>query len=533
MSSREKSGTRWSQLSCHARRMGAAACVFAGAFGGSVASADEAGDRDGGAYLLLALAEPGPTAAHGHEHKPPGMSPEAMPVPYSTEFFRPDPDYGNMPYDAAAQRDIYGAKRALITQRPWLELGRDLYNYGPFQPTPNFFGEKNPTKPHLYVYGDWRTAVAYNDNGAVEKALVATRLNLEVDVQLTSTERIHAFFRPLDKNGVFTRAEFGGDDPEESKFSIDGNVDALFFEGDLGAILNGITGEYSTFDLPFAVGILPMLFQNGIWVEDAFTGLAVTIAAKNSAMFDISNYDITFFFGFDKVSTAAVPGTNSKVYLFGVTGFFEMWEGYLEVGYGFTLDDTGFGGSYHNIAAAFTKRYFGWLNNSVRVIANVGQSPNGGAAQTATGVMFLIENSIIVNEPATIVPYFNFFLGVDKPQSLARDAGAGGILKNTGILFETDGLTGFPTMDATGNDAFGVAVGIEFLFDLNMQLVFEIAAQHIYDDNATAPGDQIGVGMRFQIPINNALIIRVDAMYALNEGGNNLSGIRTELRWKF
>ena len=527
MSSREQSGSRaW-------LRIEAFACMLMMAIGG-VAQADDTFD-DGGAYLLLALAEPGPAATdgHGHEHKPPGMSPEATIVPFSTEFFRPDPDYADSPYDAQAQRDIYGAKRALITQRPLLELGRELYNFGPFQPTPNFFGDLNPTKPHLYVYGDWRTAVAYNDNGAAEKALVATRLNLEVDFQITSTERIHAFFRPLDKNGRFTRAEFGGNSPQESELELDGNVDALFFEGDVGAIFSGISGEYATFDLPFAVGIIPMLFQNGIWVEDAFTGLAFTIPAQNSPTFDISNYDITFFAAFDRVTTAAVPGAKSRVYLFGVTGFFEMLEGYLEVGYGYTLDDTGFGGSYHNLAAAFTKRYFGWRNNSARVIGNVGQEPNNNAAQTATGGMFLIENSIIVDEPALTVPYFNFFFGVDRPQSLARDAGAGGILKNTGILFETDGLTGFPTMDATGSDAVGAAVGIQFLFDLNMQLVLEMAALHTYGDNSTIPGDQFGFGARYQIPINHAMIIRLDAMFAFNEGGNNLMGFRVEYRWKF
>ena len=61
----------------------------------------------------------------------------------------------------------------------------------------------------------------------------------------------------------------------------------------------------------------------------------------------------------------------------------------------------------------------------------------------------------------------NAWVGIDRPQSLARAAGAGDILKNTGINFETDGLTGFPKLDDTGRDTFGAVLGIEYLSDLH------------------------------------------------------------------
>ena len=51
-----------------------------------------------------------------------------------------------------------------------------------------------------------------------------------------------------------------------------------------------------------------------------------------------------------------------------------------------------------------------------------------------------------------MIPYFNLWSGFDDPQSVARAGGAGGVLRNTGILFESDNLTGYPTLDATGND---------------------------------------------------------------------------------
>ena len=67
-------------------------------------------------------------------------------------------------------------------------------------------------------------------------------------------------------------------------------------------------------------------------------------------------------------------------------------------------------------------------------------------------------------------------------QQRIRDGGAGGILKNTGILFDTDALTGFPSLDATGIDTMGGALGVEYLFDLDKQIVLEIAGLQVQGD---------------------------------------------------
>jgi hypothetical protein len=134
-----------------------------------------------------------------------------------------------------------------------------------------------------------------------------------------------------------------------------------------------------------------------------------------------------------------------------------------------------------------------------------------------------------------LVPYFNLFAGFNKPQSLARAGAAGGVLVNTGILFETDNLTGFPTMDATGHDTYGGSLGIEYLFDLHQQIVFEVSALNVMGDlkDRTAKGSQVGFGIRYQLPINNAWLIRADAMIASRDNDQDLFGIRGELRRKF
>ena len=140
-----------------------------------------------------------------------------------------------------------------------------------------------------------------------------------------------------------------------------------------------------------------------------------------------------------KKTSGGLVDDNDHARIFGVNAFIETMGGYWEIGYGYTEDLTGHGLDYHNATAAFTRRYGNFVSNSVRAIFNFGQDPDGSRKQTANGELILIENSFMTGQPQqTIVPYPNFFAGFDRPQPLARDPGAGGILVNTGINFETD-----------------------------------------------------------------------------------------------
>jgi hypothetical protein len=473
----------------------------------------------------------------------PDMPANVTLVDHNASVFRPDPSYKDEAYNAEKQLEIYGGKYANKTARPLIELGRALYKEGPFRKGINLLGEKNLLFPHLQAYGDYRIAVAFNDNGKKEQWTLANRLNMDLDLKLTATERVHAFLRPLDKNNSFTRFDIGGDKENEFEVQLDGNADALFFEGDLGAMLTGFTNRYNKIDLPVAAGLMPMILQNGVWLEDAFTGVAATLPARNNALLDISNMDITGFFGFDKVTSRAVVKANKdlddeQTRIYGVTAFIEAMQGYWEAGYGYTdpsddgnapLDDL----DYHNLTAAFTRRYRGLISNSVRVIWNFGQDRDPkNLLQTADGWLFLIENSLVTSKPLSLVPYFNMFIGVDRPQSLARDAGAGGVLKNTGILFETDGLTGFPKMDDAAQDTLGGALGLEYLFNLDQQIVIETAVVKETGEGVIK-GDQLGLGLRYQRPITNAWILRADTMVAFRESDDDLFGVRFEIRRKF
>jgi hypothetical protein len=447
------------------------------------------------------------------------------------ELFQPGPQYDKN-YDAKSQVDIYGAKSAVDPARP-LELGRQQYTSGAYDESSTLLGNLNPLLPGLAIYGDWRTAVAYNSNNGKDIGQIATRLNVDVDLKITGTERFHAFFTPLQKNNRFTRYEFGGGDGD-GRFTgeFDLRPQTLFFEGDLGSLYSGFSGSPAGFDLPFTVGLFPLFLQNGIWANDAILGGAVSLTAKNSKKLGLPNYDITFFAGYNNVDNAGILGANKQsANIYGVTTFVDAFGGYLEGGYGLIQGRDGNDGLLTNfVTAAYSRRYANTVSNSTRVFANFGNGNND------EGFAIISENSLITSLPSTLIPYLNLFIGFDNPQPLVDGNGAG-ILKNVGINFETDALTGYPKLNDTGSNAYGGALGLQYLFNLDQQLVFEFATVQPFGTPIAGIGvarPQYGFGVRYQIPIDRAWLFRADATYQITEGADkDTFGIRAEVRRKF
>jgi len=477
------------------------------------------------------------------------------------DAFRPDPQYAAS-YDAQTQFDIYGGKSAVEPPRPPIELGRQQYTSGLYDESSTLLGRLNPLLPGLAVYGDWRTAVAYNSNNGKDIAQIATRLNIDVDLKITGTERIHAFLTPIQNDNVYTRFEFGGGDADDQfTFEFDRNPATLFFEGDFGSLYSGFSGKAASFDLPFTAGLFPLFLQNGIWANDAILGGAVTLPAKNSPVLGLPNFDITFFAAFDNVNNAGILGAaaddNNNANLYGVTAFVDAFDGFVEMGYGLIEGrDDREGLLTHFLTAAYTRRYYNTFSNSTRLFANFADDPFADNLEGKNdGFAIISENSLITGLPSTLIPYANFFVGFGNPQPLVDGNGAG-ILKNVGINFETDALTGYPKLDDTGSNAFGGAIGLQYLFNLDQQLVFEVAmVQPFEEDGIGAQGTEFGFGVRYQIPINRAWLFRADATYqilaaaddnvfgdifngnfkdSIFEGNfNDNFGIRAEFRRKF
>jgi hypothetical protein len=472
----------------------------------------------------------------------PAVSPnEAVPdgsfssssTPWCADF-SPDPVYEDWGFDPQQATEPYETKSPVVGQRPWVEWGRPFYAPGLYPESETWLGRTNPVAQQLLVYGDYRAALATRDSGAVENNQLANRLNLEIDWKITSTGRFHTSLQPLNRQASFTRVEFNSNEADFIQ-AFNANPVTGFLEADLGALWGGFTGHVLPFEMPIAVGAMPLLFQNGVWLDDNVIGAAITLPARNSAPLDIPNYDITFFYLFDNITSPAFEGDASAAKAYGVATFLDMLGGYVELDYAYLEDRATLDRSYHNLGIGYTRRYFRWLSNSVRVIANLGQDVECNC-NTADGVLLLVENSLVTENPYLFVPYFNFFAGFRRPQSVARNAAAGGVLRNTGILFESDNLTGYPTLDASGHEAWGGALGVNVIpATIDHQLVLEYAFVQVMDDVAfrQAAGPQHGIGVRYQKNLSNSWLLRADAMAGWLSNADDLTGVRLELRHKF
>ncbi len=441
---------------------------------------------------------------------------------------------GSVYYDPLAQQLPYDGKSEVPTQRPLIEWGVPFYAGGLLPRSDPWLGETNLSQPAFYVYGDYRIGAAAGRNAIGRTDNVAQRLNLDLDLRITATERFHAFVGPFNRAAQFSQARFVDGSVEfDPNFNL--NPVTAFLEGDAGAILGGLHGTPSPFELPFTAGLVPLLFQNGIWMEDAVTGAAVALPAQNSPLLDWSNYDITGFAIVDQLNSPVFGRDQHAGQALGVAAFIEAYSGYIEAGYAYVHDRVGLGRSYHNLTASYTRRYFDRVSNSVRVIVNAGQDLPSDQ-RTADGALLLVENSFVTATPLTFVPYLNFFAGWDRPQSVARAGVSGEILRNVGLHFDPDGLNGHPTLDGSANNTAGGVIGVDLLGDaLDRQLIIELAylAAHGSDVGRIARGDQMGVAARYQFPISHATLLRFDAMYGARRNDTDIYGTRMEFRWKF
>jgi hypothetical protein len=470
----------------------------------------------------------------------PQVSPEPLPLEISQQIpvwandFSPTPlPSASMDHRPDLEVGVYDDKGPTPTQAPWIEWGRPFYGTGITPRGNDVFGDNNLVRPSFYLYGDFRTGIAAGRNDLGRTDNWASRLNLDADLKITDTERFHAFVAPLGAGVKTTRWEL-----EDEDLSFRNEVDFTpitgFFEGDLGVMSGATAGHSADYDLPFTVGLVPLLFQNGIWMEDAVTGAAFALPARHSNFLNWANYDATFFAVVDQLNSPAFGQDEHAAQAFGTAWFIEAYDGYIETGYAFVRDRNVDALSYHNATISFTRRYFDRISNSVRVILNSGQDL-AEQQRTADGGVLLVENSWITSDPLRFVPYANFFYGWDRPQSVARAIGSGGILRSTGINFDTDGLSGLATLDTTASDTAGGSIGVDLIGDkLDRQWLVEASYQSPHGNkNANVPDDQYGLGTRYQFPVSHRTLIRMDVMYGWRGDLSDVYGTRLEYRWKF
>ncbi len=202
---------------------------------------------------------------------------------------------------------------------PLIEIGDRFFGAGRLQR-----GIELPTgevvTPDFTVFGTYRSALqAYHDPLAASgppqhsssnetRGEWANRLDLFGNLQLSGTERLLIGLRPLD-NGVFARPalakytgyQFSPEGTEGWVYKFNARPTTLFFEGELGQIFPGLDpmGTQPT-DIGFSVGLQPLLYQDGLLLDDDITALGIT---RNTILpHGASNAQVTALFAWDQIN---------------------------------------------------------------------------------------------------------------------------------------------------------------------------------------------------------------------------------------
>ncbi len=421
--------------------------------------------------------------------------------------------------------------------KPLIELGEPFLGTGTLKP-----GLELPTgavwQPAFLAFGTLRTAAQALDAGTGEVAEVVARLDLFGNLALSGTERLVIGLRSLDEDGQFTSYVFDSDGFGEDGYRdrLNLNIGSLFFEGDFGEIFPNLSRDDSSrTDWGFAIGRQPLIFQEGLLINDVIDSIGITrntLLPKNT-----SNFRTTFLLGLDDIDrTDSSIGRRNRedrdALLLAVLTSTDFRATTLDVDLAYV--DTDFGGDQANLGVSAVQR-FGKISSSF--FAAVSQSTGDEGDLAADGVLVAGELSWI---PVATYDhlYVTAFAALDDYRPIARDPALGGPLGRMGINFASVGIgsLGAP-LSNQARDVVGGAVGRQFFFDkTRRQLIIEAGFRFGLEDDIS---NQFAGTARYQMAVGRRFVWVFDVFGGRREfdgaGGEDqtLLGGRVELVTKF
>lgn len=380
-------------------------------------------------------------------------------------------------------------------------------------------------QPRLWIFGTLRTAFQSFDNG-VDPGIteLASRFDLFANLQLTGTEKLIVGVRPLDRNRVteFTRYVFS---PENS-FRDETNFDirTLFFEGDIGSLFPFLDPKGTKpIDLGFSVGRQPLVFQDGILINDTVD--AVGIVRNNIHLPGVSNLRATVVYGWGELDSNR-PDPDAT--MIGVFLAADLPVSTVELDGIYVKDDgQGNDGSFH-FGVSSTQR-LGELNTTFRANASIAEDED--TVGVSDGVLLSAELSYTPHGSDDNI-YLNLFWAIDNYTQAGREPVVGGPLATFGILFASVGLSNYLSeLSSRANEVAGGALGYQAFWDNHRKnIVFEVAGRF---DTSGKGNDDIAVGIQYQHKLTERLLWQIDTFYTFQDGRDDAFGGRTELLYQF
>ncbi|MEP2705248.1 MAG: hypothetical protein ABJQ71_23075 [Roseibium sp.] len=383
-------------------------------------------------------------------------------------------------------------------------------------------------QPSLWVFGDYRTSIGHFANGNTKsRQYWANRLDIFLNLKLTPTERILLGFSPLSDGGNHTgllHTDAGG---LEFNNALNPYITTLFFEGEFGEIFPKLDpDDTKNYDWGFSIGRQPILFQEGIMINDTIDAIGIT---RDTIVIPGLTPDMraTALAGLHNIRRNDNVLDHGAM-LFGLFTETDLRKSTVNLDAAYVLSNDSDGGDGLYFGASATQR-IGLFNTSFRV--NTSTALNKRSSAVNDGVLLFSEISRTATGSDNIF-YGNLFWGLGNYSSAARDKGTGGPLGRVGVLFAAPQVSlGGSALSNRADHAFGGSLGHQMFFNEDKtQLTLELGARK--DTNGSDQG-AAAIGGQLLHALNNRTSIQVDGFVAANENRRAGTGIRMELRTRF
>ena len=416
--------------------------------------------------------------------------------------------------------------------KPIIELGEPFLGTGTLRP-----GFRLPTgavwQPSLLLFGTYRTAIQSFEPDSAPGARITewtNRLDLFFNLQLSGSERLVVGVRALDEDGQFSGYFFEHpDDTLEGDFqdAFSSDLEALYFEGDFGEIFPNLDrDDFGSTDVGFSVGRQPMLFQEGMLINDTLDGIGFT---RNTLLpRNTSNFRTTLFYAWDNINVNNAERRSANLWALLTSTDFRLSTVDIDVAYVQNHDGNG-----DLLAGGISAiQRLGKTNSAFRLL---GSTATGDETTHSTdGVLLFSELSWTPHYSHDLI-YFTTFLAVDEYSPAARGVGpaSSGPLGRAGINFAAAGIGSFGApLSGRAREVAGGAIGYQKFFDhTRKQFLIEAGARV---GTASDVEDAFAATARYQAAIGQHLVVVVDGFVGYREASEETPyGGRLELVVKF
>jgi len=416
--------------------------------------------------------------------------------------------------------------------KPILELGEPFLGTGTLRP-----GFTLPTgavwQPSLLAFGTFRTAVQTFESDASPGARItewANRLDLFLNLQLSGSERLVVGIRALDDDGRFTSFFFEHPDDDldgrfEDALSVD--LETLYFEGDFGEIFPNLDrDDFGSTDVGFSIGRQPMLFQEGMLIDDTIDGIGFT---RNTLLpQNTSNFRLTFFYGWDNININNAEERSAN--LFALLSSTDFRSSTMDIDLAYVQNHDGVGDFLAGGVSAVQR--IGVTNSAFRILGSMATDEE--IPGTTDGLLLFSELSWTPHYTHDLL-YVTTFAAAGEYSPAARGAGpaTSGPLGRAGINFAAVGIGSFGApLSGRARDVVGGAVGYQKFYNhTRRQLIVEAGARVGIDDEVS---NAYAVTARYQTAIGRRLVVVTDGFVGYNETDDRVPyGGRLELLLKF